>query len=323
MGIGEGLVRFSTRDMEASGIGSADVQEIYANVTRMNITSATEAPLEVEMSLRLLPDVSVAAISTSAYRMERTHAQTIDGNDDFVLTIARRKGIAAQQPGREAEFQSGEAFLWLNDQQQDAIAPEGAQFLNIAIPRALIEPVVADLDTILKDRLPATMQLALLASYAEGLMADTPLTPEMAVLAGSHMRDLIVATLGAKPAVKRKDEVGGVRAARLDAIKRDVLGNLSDPTLSIDTMAMRHGISPHYIRALFNGDGTAFTDYVREQRLRAAFRQLTDGRSVHLSISAVAYGCGFSDLSWFNQAFKRRFGGTPSDVRQQGYGTAP
>lgn len=292
-------------------------------MTRMNIASATDAPLQVDMSLRLLPDVSIAAISSTPYRIERTHAQAVDGNDDFVITVARKAGIAGRQPGRETEFSAGEAFVWLNDRQQIADAPQGADLLNIAIPRGLVEPVVADLDAVLKDRLPASMELALLASYAEGLMADTPLTPEMAVLAGSHMRDLIVATLGAKPAVKRKGEVGGIRAARLDAIKRDVLGNLSDPALSIDTMAMRHGISPHYIRALFNGDGTAFTDYIREQRLHAAFRQLTDGRSAHLSISAVAYGCGFSDLSWFNQAFKRRFGRTPSDVRQQEYGMAP
>lgn len=315
MGDAGGLVRFSTRDMEASGVASADVQEIYASVTRMNIASATDAPLDVKMSLRLLPGVSIAAISAAPYRIERTHAQTIDGNDDFVLTIARQAGIAGHQPGREAEFKAGEAFLWLNDKPQDAVAPQGARLLNIAIPRALVEPVVADIDAVLKDRLPSSMQLALLASYAEGLMADTPLTPEMAVLAGSHMRDLIVATLGAKPAMRNEASSRGVRAARLDAIKRDILQNLGDATLSIDTMAIRHGISPHYIRALFNSHGVAFTDYLREQRLLEAFRQLCDRSCAHLSINSIAYGCGFGDQSWFNQAFRRRFGRTPSDVR--------
>ncbi len=321
MDIGEGLVRFSTRNMGPANTDVPPVEEVYSSVTRMNIASANDAPLDVEMALRLLPNVNIASVSTSPYRIERTHAQTIDGNDDLVLTVAKRSsvsGIVVRQAGREVEFDPGEACLWLSDRKLEAIAPLASNILNITVPRQLIEPLVADIDVFARERVPNSMELTLLASYAEGLLADTPLTPEIAVLAGSHMRDLIVATLGAKPAAKRRGEVGGVRAARLDAIKRDVLGNLSDPTLSIDTMAMRHGISPHYIRALFNGDGMAFTDYVREQRLRAAFRQLIDGRSVHLSISAVAYGCGFSDLSWFNQAFKRRFGRTPSDVRQQG-----
>ena len=317
MDTGRELVHFSSRSLSGSDAGSPSVEEVYASMTRMNIASATDAPLQVEMSLRLLPSISIAAISSTPYRIERTHAQAVDGNDDFVITIARRSGISGRQPGRESEFSAGEAFLWLNDREQVAAAPMGADLLNIAIPRSLVEPVVADLDAVLKDRLPASIELALLASYAEGLMADIPLTPEVAVLAGAHMRDLIVATLGAKPAIERRGEVGGVRAARLDAVKRDVLVNLADPGLSIDTMAIRHGISPHYIRALFNSDGTAFTDYVREQRLREAFRKLSDDRCAHLSISAIAYGCGFSDLSWFNQAFRRRFERTPSDVRNQ------
>ena len=308
-----GLIRFSTEQARAANV--ADVEEVYASVTRMNIASATDAPLDVEMSLRLLPGVSIAAISTSPYRIERTHTQTIDGNDDFVLTIARRAGIAAQQPGREAELSAGEAYLWLNDKRMIAVAPQGAQFLNIAVPRGLIEPAVADIDAILKDRLPSSMQLALLANYAEGLMADVPLSPEISAMAGSHMRDLIVAALGARPASSEKAGSRGVQAARLAAIKQDVADSLSDPALSLDTMAIRHGISPHYIRLLFNQDGMAFSDYVREQRLVAAFRLLTDWRSTRLSITAIAFECGFGDLSWFNQTFKRRFGQTPSDVR--------
>lgn len=313
-----GMIRFSTRQTGAANIAS--VEEVYASVTRMNIASATEAPLNVEMSLRLLPGVSIAAIATSAYRIERTHAQTVDGNDDFVLTIAKRAGIAAQQPGREAEFQAGEAYLWLNDRRMIAVAPQGARFLNIAVPRTLVAPALADIDAVLKDRLPSSIPLALLASYAEGLMADLPLSPEMALMAGSHMRDLIIAALGAKPAATANGASAGVRAARLDAVKRDVLENLNDPALSIDTMAIRHRISPHYIRALFNAEGTAFTDYVREKRLLEAFRRLSDAKAAHIGIGTIAFACGFSDLSWFNQAFKRRFGDTPSGVRERAIG---
>ncbi|MEO3388654.1 helix-turn-helix domain-containing protein [Mesorhizobium sp. CAU 1741] len=313
-----GLVRFSTNGMGGGARGDASVEDVYASVTRMNIAPAGDAPLQVEMSLRLLPGLSIAAISTSPYRIERTHAQTIDGNDDFVLTIARRAGIAAQQPGREAEFGAGEAYLWLNDKRMVAVAPQGAHFLNIAIPRRLVEPVVADIDAVLRDPLPSSMELALLTSYAEGLMADTALSPEIAMLAGSHMRDLIIAALGAKAGATQREGSRGVRAARLDAIKRDVLQSLADPALSIDSMAARHSISPHYIRALFNSGGIAFTDYVREQRLLAAFRRLSDRTTERSSISAIAYGCGFSDLSWFNHAFKRRFGRTPTDVRADG-----
>ena len=179
----------------------------------------------------------------------------------------------------------------------------------------MVAPAVADIDACLRDALPPSMQLGLLASYVDGLMADVPLSPEIAAMAASHMHDLIVATLGAKRGLSATNGSRGVRAARLTAIKRDILQRLGDPVLSINSMAIRHAISPHYIRALFSGDGTAFTDYVREQRLMAAFRHLSDPRSAMLTISTIAYDCGFTDLSWFNQTFKRRFGQTPSDIR--------
>jgi AraC-like DNA-binding protein len=308
-----GLIRFST--MRAAFEQEAGVEEVYAQVTRMNIASVDEAALDVDMSLRLLPGVAIAAITASPYRVERTHEQTIDGNDDFVLTIVRQAGVAGGQAGRGAELQAGEAFLFHNDGRMTAVAPIGARVINVAVPKGLIVPVVKDIDAVLKDKLPRSMPLALLASYAEGLMADIPLTPEAGRMAGSHMRDLIVAVMNAQPEALEETSSRGVQAARLADIKHDIAENLADPGLSLDAVAIRHGISPHYIRLLFNQDGTAFSDYVREQRLLAAFRHLTDWRSERLSITAIAFECGFGDLSWFNQAFKRRFGRTPSDVR--------
>jgi AraC-like DNA-binding protein len=43
---------------------------------------------------------------------------------------------------------------------------------------------------------------------------------------------------------------------------------------------------------------------------------LTDLNYADRSISAVAFEAGFGDLSYFNRTFRRRFGATPSDVRQ-------
>jgi AraC-like DNA-binding protein len=42
---------------------------------------------------------------------------------------------------------------------------------------------------------------------------------------------------------------------------------------------------------------------------------LVDPRYSDRSISAVAYEAGFGDLSYFNRTFRRRYGGTPSDIR--------
>ncbi|WP_204304006.1 hypothetical protein, partial [Stenotrophomonas maltophilia] len=66
----------------------------------------------------------------------------------------------------------------------------------------------------------------------------------------------------------------GLRAARLYRIKTDVIANLARTEFNVEDLAVRHGISPRYIRALFDDDQTTFTDFLREQRLRRARRLL-------------------------------------------------
>jgi len=50
-------------------------------------------------------------------------------------------------------------------------------------------------------------------------------------------------------------------------------------------------------------------------RLARAHRMLTDPRFAAWTIKAVAYELGFGDRSYFNRAFRRRYGVSPSDLR--------
>ncbi len=97
----------------------------------------------------------------------------------------------------------------------------------------------------------------------------------------------------------------------LHAIKSDIIANLSQPGLAVAAVALRHGISPRYIRALFASEQTSFTDFVREQRLRFAYRLLSSTEAAGRSISAIAFESGFGDLSYFNHSFRRRFAQRP------------
>jgi AraC-like DNA-binding protein len=67
--------------------------------------------------------------------------------------------------------------------------------------------------------------------------------------------------------------------------------------------------------SLFENEGTTFTEFVRNARLKRAYRMLIDPCLADRTISAIAFDTGFSDLSYFNRVFRRRFGETPSDVR--------
>ena len=51
------------------------------------------------------------------------------------------------------------------------------------------------------------------------------------------------------------------------------------------------------------------------QRLVRAYRILTNPLFADRSITSVAFDAGFGDLSYFNRAFRRCYGATPSEVR--------
>ena len=54
---------------------------------------------------------------------------------------------------------------------------------------------------------------------------------------------------------------------------------------------------------------------VLTQRLGFAYGLLTDPRQIDKPVSSIAYEAGFSDLSYFNRTFRKKFGTTPSDLR--------
>lgn len=108
----------------------------------------------------------------------------------------------------------------------------------------------------------------------------------------------------------------GLRAARLGAIKGDILNHLRQPALSIHATASRHGISTRNLSQLFAADGTSFSEFVLQQRLAAVHLMLSDMRFADRTIGAIGFEAGFGDLSEFNRAFERRYGAKPADVRE-------
>jgi AraC-like DNA-binding protein len=109
----------------------------------------------------------------------------------------------------------------------------------------------------------------------------------------------------------------GLRAARLAAIKLDIGRSLGRNDLSIGALALRHGVTTRYIQKLFESEGATFTEYVIERRLLDAKRMLADPRFADQNIGDIALKAGFGDLPHFTRSFRRRFGMTPSDAREQ------
>jgi AraC-like DNA-binding protein len=134
-------------------------------------------------------------------------------------------------------------------------------------------------------------------------------------LTAQYILDLIALCLGAVGDAAQIARHRGLAAARLDAIKADILRCLGRPDLGLAHIAAKHGVSTRYVQHLFALRGESFTNFVVEQRLLSAYRSLREPTNKLCKISDIATAAGFSDVSYFNRAFRARFAATPTDIR--------
>jgi AraC-like DNA-binding protein len=140
-------------------------------------------------------------------------------------------------------------------------------------------------------------------------------TPELQRIAVSHMNDLMAAIVSASRGGRATAEGRGIAAARLRAIMIDICAHLGDGDLSAAEVAQRQRVSPRYVYKLFENEGLTFSSFVRDRRLARAHRLLSNSRLADRTIGAIAFDVGFGDLSYFNRTFRRRYGATPSEIR--------
>jgi AraC-like DNA-binding protein len=300
-------------------------REVFGrSVVKMEMEPVRGEPFRSKARIDCLPGLTIASIASTANRVIRTPHLVADGSDDFVFALMTKGEATISQRQRDVAFRAGQAVLWSNASTGVCDYGKPIDFVALVVPRAQV--AIGDIDRSLMRLLPDHLSSMKLLSRYLSILADGQLdgmTPELRALCAAHLRDLVALAVGATREAEQIANVRGVPAARLAALKADIVANITQRNLSADVLAARHEISPIYVRKLFERDGTSLSQYVLEQRLDRAFRLLANPRPIDLSIGSIAFDCGFGDLSYFNRCFRQRYGATPSDIRAGGRGDAP
>ena len=139
-----------------------------------------------------------------------------------------------------------------------------------------------------------------------------------------HIAQLLVdsALCVLSDAIKRRDVCRPARQSVSDKRLQDVLTfveiHVSDPKLSITTVAKGCGISDRYLSFLLKVHGTPFSTLVWEKRLKMASRWLASSKPSEASVSEIAYRVGFKSPAHFSRMFKRVFKMSPREYRSAG-----
>ena len=108
----------------------------------------------------------------------------------------------------------------------------------------------------------------------------------------------------------------GVRASRRSAVLDAIESHSGDPKLRVGIVAALLKITPRYVHLLLEETGRSFGQHLLQVRLEKAKAMLCDPRRYRRHIGDIAIEAGFSDLSYFSRAFRRRYGATPTMVRE-------
>lgn len=94
-----------------------------------------------------------------------------------------------------------------------------------------------------------------------------------------------------------------------------VVENLSDPGLSVESLARELQCSPDYLSRRFHHEtGKTIVQVINEKRIHYAMELL---RKTQLNVSEIAYASGYTTASYFIKVFRKYNGETPGDFRKK------
>jgi AraC-like DNA-binding protein len=292
-------------------------EELCRGFCRMDVEPTDRNRIDCQTVYTTISSVSLARPSGLSGRFMRTREVLSDGHDDLLLFSAVRGPVEVTQGHQSIHLAQGQMCLAEMNEFCAVALRDGNEFTTARIPRGSVLQLSPHAEEKLCQPLGHDPALRTMLDQYTRLCMDV--APSLDAVgqqrAAQHLIDLTSLLLGADADHAELVARRGYSVSRFDLIKADVLRNLQRHDLTIELVARAHGLSPRQAQRFFAHTGTPFTEFVLAQRLSLAHRLLADPRFRHRKISDIAYSAGFSDLSYFNREFRRRFGDTPTAIR--------
>jgi AraC-like DNA-binding protein len=154
-----------------------------------------------------------------------------------------------------------------------------------------------------------------------GLLAMLPahaatLGPAAQAIVEQQVLDLVAVSL--QTAMDgRSVRVASARSLVRMKLHAAVNERLADPSLNAGAVGAAAGVSVRYANAVLADEGTSIVRLIQSKRLKRCRLALEDPTQSHRTLSEIAYGWGFSDLTHFGRAFRSAYSMLPSECRKR------
>jgi AraC-like DNA-binding protein len=284
---------------------------VCRSVFNISIEAAPER-FAARIRARSAGPLRFALSESSGYRIVRNRSD-IDSApaDHYSVYLQLRGQTAISQRDASFVFHANDIAISDGHYPFNATLADGSRAIAV-IPHALIDRRAPWLRQTPLHRLAANSRYVDLARghLLELTDTSTELTDSAANLLTENLYNLLaLASAAEAPHDRLQPEL------QIEAILAFCGQNLHDSALSPQLVADHFRISVRTLHLRFRQIGQTFGRWVLDNRLDMCRTALRDRGQREASISSVAYGWGFNDLSHFNKSFRARFGETPRDWR--------
>ncbi len=315
---GAGRLRFNTDNLSERDRFPAYCEEMIRRYAALDIM-ARDDPLNfrARIELQRVGSVDIGFIATTPSDYVRTPPYLRDGDDNLCIVLCKAGGSYQTQRGDPQALHPGEGIVCDNAQTGGIHVLDDSRFWVLKVARskmARLLPHIARFGGAKLDKDPIAQRLLFGYLDAAGDI-DMSGNGRAAALYDEHIVNLMALALGAEGDARHVAEEQSGAAIRRSAILREIERHSGDRVFSAAKVAAGLGVTPRYVHLLLEATGKSFSHHVLERRLEKAMALLQDPARPDRKIAAIALEAGFTDLSYFNRAFRRRYGATPSDFR--------
>lgn len=273
---------------------------------------------QAEIQSGAVADVGLVLFENSPMAVSHASRHVRHVTVDEVFVCRQVAGASAlEQNGREVSLQGGDIAVL--DPQLPYLGRFylGSKLLVLKVPRRLLEARLGKTrDMTARPIRPVDAEagltsafLAMLPIYAGKLgSAAQEIVKDQAL-------DLLAVSL-TKATEGQVPRVSGAQSLALLTVRAVVEARLTDPALDARAVAAAAGVSVRYANAVLAREGTSLMRLVQSRRLDRCRRALEAPLQSRRTVSEIAYGWGFSDMTHFSRRFKAAYGLSPAEYRR-------
>ncbi|HEX6352909.1 helix-turn-helix domain-containing protein [Actinophytocola sp.] len=259
-------------------------------------------------------DVPITTITGTACSVRRD-TRTIGSTDpELIKVVLHRRGRAGvEQDGRQWLLNPGDLVAYTTTRPYELRYWNDFDTTVIVVPRSRLGPNAELVGQRSAVHLPAGAGVSsVVTTCLNGLSTHLG---EVSNAAGTHLADALVSLIisAFTEASPRRPEPTAHLADRIIAY---CLTNLTNPTLSVESVARQHGISVRYLHKVIGRRNISLAAWIRRERLRRIHRDLSNPALSNKTTTEIAIRWGITDPTHLGRALKQEFGQTPTEIRR-------